>query len=97
MISRVFSGDTRPPRKWNDCILIILIIDASPAALFHGHYNAANVSAEIVAIVQPFDATVARVVLSVDHHRSHNNNQQQWSDWNQFHFLKRLADWFLKR
>ena len=53
------------------------VIDASPAALFHGHYNAANVSAEIVAIVQPFEATVARVVLSVDHHRSHNNNQQQ--------------------
>ena len=56
------------------------VIDASPAALFHGHYNAANVSAEIVAIVQPFDATFARVVLSVDHRRSHNNNQQQGSD-----------------
>ncbi len=56
------------------------VIDASPAALFHGHYNAANVSAEIVAIVHKFNATVARLVLSVDHHRSHNNNQQQGSD-----------------
>jgi hypothetical protein len=55
------------------------VIDASPAAFFHGHYNAANVSAEIVAIVQPYDATVARL-LSVDHRRSHNNNQQHGSD-----------------
>jgi hypothetical protein len=60
------------------------VIDASPGALFHGHYNAANVSAEIVAIGQPSGATVALVVttwrLSVDHHHSHNNNQQQGSD-----------------
>ena len=56
------------------------VIDASPAAFFHGYSNAANVSAEIVAIGQPFDATVARVVLSVDHRRSRNNNQQQGND-----------------
>jgi len=72
-------------------------IDASPAAFFQGYSKGVNVSVDIVAIGQPFDATVARVVLSVDHRRSHNNNQQQGSDWNQFHFLKRLADWFFKK
>ena len=40
------------------------VIDASPGALFHGHYNAANVSAEIVAIGQPSGATVALVVTT---------------------------------
>ncbi len=56
------------------------VIDASPAVLVPGYSIAVNVSAEIVAIGQPFDATVARVVLSVDHRRSRNNNQQQGND-----------------
>jgi hypothetical protein len=38
-----------------------------------------QVSVDIVAIVQPYDATVARL-LSVDHRRSHHNNQQHGSD-----------------
>jgi hypothetical protein len=55
-------------------------IDASPAAFFQGYSKGVNVSVDIVTIGQPFDATVARVVLSVDQRRSHNNNQQQGND-----------------
>ena len=40
-------------------------------------------SAYKVAVGHPLDATIAP--LCVDH-RSHNNNQQQVSDWNQIHF-----------
>jgi hypothetical protein len=49
------------------------VIDARPAALIPAYSNVSNVSAEIVAVGLPLDVAV----LSVDHHRSHNNNQHQ--------------------